>query len=51
MQPTSNKVVSGLENPCGNSGTIALGKGLFVPLLPQPQNFGGHNSEKCGTRP
>lgn len=42
---------SGLENPCGNSGTKALGKGLFVPLLPQPQDFGGYNSEKCGIRP
>ena len=39
------------KNPCDNSGTSEPAMSPVVPHFPRPPNFGGHNSEKCGTGP
>ncbi len=39
------------ETPCGNSGTSGPATGPVIPLFPQPPDFRGHNSQKCGTGP
>jgi hypothetical protein len=37
------------KNPYGNSGTPESATNPVVPHFPNPPDFRGHNSEKCGT--
>jgi len=49
--PRHSDALSYSKNPCGNSGTSEPAANPVVSHFPRPLDFGGHNSEKCGTGP